>query len=125
MARSENRSGREQQQNRRATKTDTAESTPLVSAKRGKFEILKDAKVEALIFARLMDYKAFVKEVEGEEPEDGAIISASLEMLLDADLGFERWTVEQRRKERQPEDKNTAHAHPRRATTNEAAGDSA
>src|SRR5437588_6383503 len=92
---------RDEAKGRRASKTETPENAPLVSAKRGKFESLKDAKVEAVIFARLGEYKAFVKEMEGEEPEEGAIVSAGLEMLFAADKGFERWQSEQRKRERQ------------------------
>src|SRR5256885_16333592 len=92
---------RDEAKGRRAGKTETPENAPLVSAKRGKFESLKDAKVEAVIFARLGEYKAFVKELEGEEPEEGAIVSAGLEMLFAADIGFERWQCEQRKRERQ------------------------
>jgi hypothetical protein len=102
MARDEAKTGRgEQSRGRRAGKAETQESVPLVSAKRGKFESLKDAKVEAVIYARLNEYKMFVKEVEGEEPEEGAIISAGLEMLFAADAGFERWLNDQRKRERQ------------------------
>ncbi len=77
---------------------ETIEAVPLVSAKRGKFETIDNVKVEALVFARLADYKSFVAEMEGEEPEAGAIISAGLEMLFDTDKGFERWAAEQRKK---------------------------
>lgn len=77
---------------------ETIEAAPLVSAKRGKFETIENAKVEAVVFARLKDYKSFVAEMEGEEPEAGAIISAGLEMLFDADRGFERWAAERRKK---------------------------
>lgn len=94
----ENRGGQEQSQSRRIQRMETTDNTPLVSAKRGKFESLKDARIEALIYTRLIDYKAFVKELEGEEPEDGAIVSASLEMLFQADAGFERWRQERRKK---------------------------
>lgn len=90
---------RDETKGRRASKTETTENVPLVSAKRGKFESLKDAKVEAVIFARLGEYKAFVKEMEGEEPEEGAIVSAGLEMLFAADKGFERWQSEQRKRQ--------------------------
>ena len=72
-----------------------------MSSKRGKFETLENAKIEAPVFGRFKDYKAFVAELEGEEPEDGAIISAGLEMLFEADKGFERWYAEQRRKGRE------------------------
>jgi hypothetical protein len=92
---------RDEAKGRRANKTETPENVPLVSAKRGKFESLRDAKVEAVIFARLGEYKAFVNEMEGEEPEEGAIVSAGLEMLFAADKGFERWQSEQRKRERQ------------------------
>ena len=102
MARDEAKGGRgEQTRGRRTGRAEAAESAPLVSAKRGKFESLKDAKVEAVIYARLGDYKAFVKELEGEEPEEGAIISAGLEMLFAADAGFERWLNDQRKRDRQ------------------------
>jgi hypothetical protein len=101
MANSESKTGLEKRQSRRTVKTEAAECAPLVSAKRGKFESLKDAKIEALIYERLMSYKTFVKEIEGEEPEEGAIISAGLEMLLDADAGFARWLAEQRRQRNQ------------------------
>jgi len=77
---------------------ETFEAVPLVSAKRGKFETIENAKVEALVFARLENYKAFVAELEGEVPEAGAIISAGLEMLFDTDKGFERWAAERRKK---------------------------
>jgi hypothetical protein len=109
MARDEAKNGRgDQSKGRRAGKTETPENTPLVSAKRGKFASLKDAKVEAVIFARLGEYKTFVKEMEGEEPEEGAIISAGLEMLFAADTGFERWQSEQRRRERQTGERGSA-----------------
>lgn len=109
MARDEVKSGRgEQTRGRRAGKVETQESVPLVSAKRGKFESLKDAKVEAVIYARLGEYKAFVKEMEGEEPEEGAIISAGLEMLFAADVGFERWLNDQRKRERQTAERGPA-----------------
>lgn len=99
MAKDEIKMGREESKTgRRNGATDVAESAPLVSAKRGKFATIESAKVEALVFARLADYKSFVAEIEGEEPEDGAIISAGLEMLFEADKGFERWATEQRKK---------------------------
>jgi len=99
MAKNETKQGREESKNfRRNGSTEVAESVPLVSAKRGKFETIERAKVEALVFARLEDYKAFVAEIEGEEPEAGAIISAGLEMLFDADRGFEQWSAERRKK---------------------------
>lgn len=99
MAKNETKQGREESKNfRRNGSTEVVESVPLVSAKRGKFETIERAKVEALVFARLEDYKAFVAEIEGEEPEAGAIISAGLEMLFDADRGFEQWVAERRKK---------------------------
>lgn len=90
----------------RISRTESTESIPLVSAKRGKFESLKDAKIEAVAFSQLKDYKAFVKDIEGEEPEDGAIVSAALEMLFEADKGFERWQQNERKKGRQVGVKN-------------------
>jgi len=99
MAKDEIKAGREESKTgRRNGAMDVAENAPLVSAKRGKFATIESAKVEALVFARLADYKSFVAEIEGEEPEDGAIISAGLEMLFEADKSFERWATEQRRK---------------------------
>jgi len=104
MARDQANSGRgEQARGRRAAKAETPENVPLVSAKRGKFESLRDAKVEAVVYARLGEYKEFVKEMEGEEPEEGAIVSAGLEMLFAADVGFGRWMGERRKRERQSE----------------------
>jgi len=91
----------EQRNDARQTKrngAETIEAVPLVSAKRGKFETIDNVKVEALVFARLADYQAFVAAMEGEEPEAGAIISAGLEMLFDTDRGFERWAEERRKK---------------------------
>lgn len=111
MVRDEAKNGREAHaRGRRTARTETPESLPLVSAKRGKFEPLKDTKIEAVVFARLGDYKAFVKEIEGEEPDEGAIVSAGLEMLFQADKGFERWQGEQRKRERQPEEKSHANS---------------
>lgn len=100
MAKDETRAARDEARGGRRALSETAESLPLVSAKRGKFQTVERAQIEALVFARLEDYKAFVAEVEGEEPEAGAIISAGLEMLFDADKSFERWATEQRRKGR-------------------------
>lgn len=99
MAKDETKQGREEGRGgRRSSVAEVAESAPLVSAKRGKFATIESAKVEAIVFARLEDYKQFVAEIEGEEPDDGAIISAGLEMLFEADKGFERWATEQRKK---------------------------
>ncbi len=100
MAKDDMKQGREEGKNARRGNGDAPENVPLVSAKRGKFETVEKAQIEALVFARLEDYKQFVAEVEGEEPEAGAIISAGLEMLFDADRSFERWSSEQRRKNR-------------------------
>ena len=91
---------REEGRGGRRGAAEATEVAPLVSSKRGKFETLENAKIEAPVFGRFKDYKAFVAELEGEEPEDGAIISAGLEMLFEADRGFERWYAEQRRKGR-------------------------
>ena len=101
MARDEGRQAREEGRAGRRGTAEAAEVAPLVSAKRGKFETLTDTKIEAPVFGRFKDYKAFVAELEGEEPEDGAIISAGLEMLFEADKGFERWYSEQRRRGRE------------------------
>src|SRR5215210_1973223 len=100
MAKDENRQAREEGKGSRRGGMEAVESAPLVSSKRGKFETLENAKIEAPVFAKFADYKSFVAELEGDEPEDGAIISAGLEMLFEADKGFERWLTEQRRKGR-------------------------
>lgn len=100
MAKDENKQAREEGKGSRRGGAEAAESAPLVSSKRGKFETLENAKIEAPVFAKFADYKSFVAELEGDEPEDGAIISAGLEMLFEADKGFERWLAEQRRKGR-------------------------
>jgi hypothetical protein len=100
MGRGDQNQAREDGRGSRRGAAEAAEVAPLVSSKRGKFETLENAKIEAPVFGRFKDYKAFVAELEGEEPEDGAIISAGLEMLFDADRGFERWYAEQRRKSR-------------------------
>lgn len=100
MAKDENRQTREEGKGSRRGGAEAAESAPLVSSKRGKFETLENAKIEAPVFAKFADYKSFVAELEGDEPEDGAIISAGLEILFEADKGFERWLTEQRRKGR-------------------------
>jgi hypothetical protein len=100
MARDEGRQTREEGKGGRRGAAEALEVAPLVSSKRGKFEVLENAKIEAPIFGKFKDYKAFITELEGEEPEDGAIISAGLEMLFDADRGFERWYTEQRRRGR-------------------------
>ena len=109
---------------RRTAKAETTTSVPLVSAKRGKFTQLTDTKVEAEVYARLSAYKAFVREIEGEEPDEGAIVSASLEMLFEADKGFERWLNDQRKKSRQPSDNNSARSVTRASTTSTSAGGS-
>ena len=100
MAKDESKQARDEAKSGRRANGEATESAPLVSAKRGKFETVENAKVEALVFARLEDYKQFVAEIEGEEPDTGAVISAGLEMLFDADKGFKRWATEQRRKNR-------------------------
>ena len=101
MAREEGRQAREEGRAGRRGAAEATEVAPLVSSKRGKFEVLENTRIEAPVFGRFKDYKAFVTELEGDEPEDGAIISAGLEMLFEADKGFERWYAEQRRKGRE------------------------
>lgn len=100
MAKDEAKQTRDEMKSGRRGSIEAGSETPLVSAKRGKFETVENAKVEAMVFARLEDYKTFVAEIEGDEPDTGAVISAGLEMLFDADRGFERWSSEQRRKNR-------------------------
>lgn len=100
MGRGDQNQAREDGRGGRRGAAEAAEVAPLVSSKRGKFETLENAKIEAPVFGRFKEYKAFVAELEGEEPEEGAIISAGLEMLFEADKGFERWYAEQRRKGR-------------------------
>ncbi len=46
--------------------------------------------MEAEVHEKLGEYKQFVREVEGEEPTNGAICSAALEMLFEADKSFAR-----------------------------------
>jgi len=111
MGRGDNNQAREEGRGGRRGAAETTEVAPLVSSKRGKFEVLENTKIEAPVFGRFKDYKAFVAELEGEEPEDGAIISAGLEMLFDADKGFERWFAEQRRKSRNGSGANGNGAH--------------
>ena len=111
MARDEGRQTREEGRGGRRGAAEATEVAPLVSSKRGKFEVLENTKIEAPVFGRFKDYKAFVAELEGEEPEDGAIISAGLEMLFEADKGFERWYAEQRRKGRNGSGANGNGAH--------------
>lgn len=101
MAKDENRQAREEGKSSRRGGAEGTEVAPLVSSKRGKFETLANAKIEAPVFAKFEDYKTFVAELEGDKPEDGAIISAGLEMLFEADKGFERWLTEQRKKSRE------------------------
>jgi hypothetical protein len=123
MPKDESGSGRETQgRGRRTSKAETTASVPLVSAKRGKFTPLTDTRVDAVVYARLSDYKTFVREIEGEEPDEGAIVSAALEMLFEADKGFERWLNDQRRKSRQPSDGNIGKVATRVATTNTSVG---
>lgn len=111
MGRGDNNQAREEGRGGRRGAAETTEVAPLVSSKRGKFEVLENAKIEAPVFGRFKDYKAFVAELEGDEPEDGAIISAGLEMLFEADKGFERWYAEQRRKGRNGSGANGNGAH--------------
>src|ERR671938_11834 len=111
MGRGDNNQAREEGRGGRRGAAEATEVAPLVSSKRGKFETLENAKIEAPVFGRFKDYKAFVAELEGEEPEDGAIISAGLELLFDADKGFERWYAEQRRKGRNGSGPNGNGAH--------------
>lgn len=111
----------EQKRGYRTGRMETPEQMPLVSAKRGKFESLKDARIEALLFARLKVYKEFVKDIEGDEPDDGALISAGLEMLFAADKGFERWQQEQRRMTRQTVERSGSNTASRNTTVTNAA----
>ena len=125
MGKDEAKNEREREaRSRRNPKTELTENVPLVSAKRGKFTELSNTKVEAVVYARLTDYKAFVREVEGEEPDEGAIVSAGLEMLFEADQVFERWLNEQRRKGRNPADSSNAKGTMRTATVSTDSGGS-
>ncbi len=125
MPKDESSSGREPQgRGRRTSKSEVTASVPLVSAKRGKFTPLTDTRVEAVVYARLSEYKAFVREIEGEEPDEGAVVSAALEMLFEADKGFERWLADQRRKTRQPGNDNVSKGATRAATTSTGVGGS-
>ncbi len=60
MAKDEAKQMRDEAKNNRRASGETGSDVPLVSAKRGKFAALENAKVEALVFARLEDYKTFV-----------------------------------------------------------------
>ena len=81
----------------RPNRAESPVCAPLVSAQRGKFTTLPEVKIEGLAAAQLQAYRAFVKEIEGEEAEAGAVLSAGLEMLFAADTGFVRWQQEQRK----------------------------
>ena len=84
----------------KGTRSSTVERTevaPLVSSRRGKFIRLENLELEAEASAKLTKYKQYVREVEGEEPTDGAICSAALEMLFAADAGFMQSLDGQRR----------------------------
>jgi len=70
--------------------TERTEGAPLVSSRRGKFRALEECELEAEVHEKLGEYKQFVREVEGEEPTSGAICSAALEMLFEADKAFAR-----------------------------------
>lgn len=72
----------------RSVATERVETVPLVSSRRGKFRMLEGCELEAEVHEKLGEYKSFVREVEGEEPTDGAICSAALEMLFAADTAF-------------------------------------
>ncbi len=69
---------------------ERTEKMPLVSSRRGKFRALEGCELEAEVHEKLGEYKQFVREMEGEEPTDGAICSAALEMLFAADGAFMR-----------------------------------
>jgi hypothetical protein len=86
----------------RPSRPEPTACVPLVSAQRGKFATLPEVKIESLVATQLQHYRAFVQELEGEEPEAGAILSAGLEMLFVADTGFARWQLEQRKTGRLP-----------------------
>ena len=81
----------------RPARPEPTVGVPLVSAQRGKFATLPEVKIESLVATQLQHYRAFVQELEGDEPEAGAILSAGLEMLFAADTGFVRWQQEQRK----------------------------
>lgn len=74
----------------RQSGTERMATAPLVSSRRGKFRALEGCELEAEVHEKLGEYKQFVREVEGEEPTDGAICSAALEMLFAADEAFVR-----------------------------------
>lgn len=117
MARDEAKGRGDETKTNARVRAETSEAVPLVSAKRGKFETLTNTKIEAIMYARLTDYKSFVCELEGEEPEDGAVISAGLEMLFGADKGFERWVSDARKKSRNGANANHNHTADNAATT--------
>lgn len=81
----------------RPHRAEPSPTGPLVSAQRGKYVALPEGRIESPIATQLQQYRAFVRELEGEEPEVGAIISTGLEMLFAADTSFARWQQEQRK----------------------------
>jgi hypothetical protein len=116
MAKSESKNEGGQIRGLRSARAETLEQMPLVSAKRGRFESLKDIRIEAVLFEQLKAYKEFVRDVEGDEPDDGALISAGLEMLFAADRGFERWRQERRKMTRHPTERDGSNIAPRSST---------
>ena len=83
--------------NHRPARPEVNVCVPLVSAQRGKFVTLPEVTLEGLVATQLQSYRAFVKDIEGEEPTAGAVLSVGLEMLFAADAGFLRWQQEQRK----------------------------
>lgn len=72
----------------RSAAVERTEAAPLVSSRRGKFVTLEHLELEAEAGDKLTKYKDYVREIEGEEPKEGSICSAALEMLFAADTGF-------------------------------------
>lgn len=100
MSEETNPNGRDAQPLRRPARPETTAARPLVSAQRGRFTVLPEVTLERLAADNLRAYCGYVCAVEGTEPEDGAVISAALEMLFAADAGFARWQQEQHKKGR-------------------------
>lgn len=82
------------------TRTETVDALPLVSSKRGKYLTLEQCDLDAQVHADLFEYVEFVRDVDGEEPKVGGIVSAALERLFEADNGFPKWRENKRSRAR-------------------------
>ena len=76
------------------------DTAPLVNSKRGKYLKLDECDLDAQVHADLFEYVEFVRDVDGEEPKVGGIVSAALERLFEADPGFPKWRENRRSRAR-------------------------